>query len=409
MKKIFSIFALAIITAAGFTACNDDDNEWVDPNGDPLKVVSNDTQFGAAAATGSIVVEATDPVTVTSNDNGWVTTTVNGNTIEVAVEENRELDGRVATLTIKAGSKKTDVSIVQSGAIFKIDLDRIYRNVNTSYTVTTPVVANLPVTFATSSDWITANYDEEAGALTVKLTANTTKHMRSGYIEYSCGNNSGRIPVKQCVFSTDLVGDYRLNFTDPSDNGGYYIPAKVSGTQTNCKLEIPAYDISIPMTYSSTDFTFTLNAGQEIGTFNYKNVEHILGTLICQLTPGSTSYSYTWDTTIGLTGAIENGYLSSGDLVTLAQFKDNGSWSGKVPNALYIELFTKTPINKTNRALVYLFHMQDPYLLRVDVAAATANDAASASPKSLKSGDFSGARLIKSLEPKPCTNNMIAY
>lgn len=409
MKKIFSIFALAIITAAGFTACNDDDNEWVDPNGEPLKVISNETSFSAPASTGSIVVDTQDPVTVTSNDNGWVTTTVNGNTIEVAVEENRELDGRVATLTIKAGSKKTDVSIVQSGAIFKIDLDHIYRSSNSAYTTSAKVTANLPVTFAASSNWITATYDEEAGALTVKLTANTTKHMRQGYIEYTCGNASGRIPVKQCVFSTDLVGDYRLNFTDPSDNGGYYIPAKVSGTQTNCKLEIPAYDISIPMTYSSTDFTFTLTAGQEIGTFNYKNVDHILGTLICQLTPGSTSYSYTWDTKIGMTGAIENGYLSSGDLVTLAQFKDNGSWAGKVANALYIELFTKTPINQTNRAKVYLLHMQDPYLLRVDVAAPTANDAASASPKSLKSGDFSGARLIKSLEPKPCPNNMIAY
>lgn len=408
MKKIFSIFALAIITAAGFTACNDDDNEWVDPNGEPLKVISNETSFSAPASTGSIVVDTQDPVTVTSNDNGWVTTTVNGNTIEVAVTENLELDGRVATLTIKAGSKKTDVSIVQSGAIFKIEIDHIYQN-NTARTLTYPVVANLPVTFTASSDWITPSFDETTGVLSVKLTANTTKHMRQGYIEYTCGNSTGRIPVKQCVFSTDLVGDYQLNFTDPADNLGYYIPAKVSGTQSNCKLEIPAYDISIPMTYSSTDFTFTLTAGQEIGTFNYKNVEHILGTLICQLTPGSTSYSYTWDTKIGLTGAIENGYLSSGDLVTLAQFKDNGSWSGKVPNALYIELFTKTPINQTNRAKVYLFHMQNPYLLRVDVAAPTANDAASASPMSLKSSDFSGARLIKSLEPKPCTNNMIAY
>lgn len=408
MKKIFSILALAIFTAVAFTACSDDDNEWVDPNGDPLKVISNETCFQAAAATGTIVVDATEPVTVTSNDNGWVTTTVNGNTIEVAVTENLELDGRVATLTIKSGTKKTDVSIVQSGAIFKIEIDRIYQN-NTARTLTYPVVANLPVTFTASSDWIIPTYDEETGELSVKLTANTTKHMRSGYIEYSCGNNSGRIPVKQCVFSTDLVGDYELNFIDPDDNGGYYIPAKVSGTQTNCKLEIPAYDITIPMTYNASDFTFTLNAGQEVGTFNYKNTDYILGTLICQLTPGSTSYSYTWGTTVGMTSAIENGYLSSGALVTLAQFKDNGSWSGKVANALYIELFTKTPINGTNRAKIYLLHMQSPYLLRVDVAAPTANDAASASPMSLNSSDFSGSKLIKSLEPKPCTNNMIAY
>ena len=64
------------------------------------------------------MVDTTDPVTVTSSDQGWVTTAVSGNTISVSVTENTSLDGRSSTLTIKAGSKTAEISVIQSGLIF---------------------------------------------------------------------------------------------------------------------------------------------------------------------------------------------------------------------------------------------------------------------------------------------------
>lgn len=399
MKKIFSIFALAIITAAGFTACNDDDNEWVDPNGDPLKVISNDTQFQAAASTGSVVVDTQDPVTVTSNDNGWVTTTVNGNTIEVAVEENRELDGRVATLTIKAGSKKTDVSIVQSGAIFKIDLDHIYRSSNAAYTTTANVTANLPITFTTSGDWITATYDEGTGIVTIRLTANTTKHMRQGYVEYTCGNTTGRIPVKQCVFSTDIVGDYEFVFLNPSNNRYQYFAAKVAGTTSNCRIEIPALNFTIPVTYNTSTFTFTLAAGQQMGTYPIDGVDHIVATVLWDTNEGYL----TWDSSISISAEVQNGYLNNGDLVTIAQFEDNGSWSGYTVDALRLEAFTATPLSKNTR-VGSLANMVEPYLLRTDVAASTSTSATS----------VKGMKMTTNVQPaavklQPADNVKIAY
>lgn len=401
MKKIFSIFALAIITAAGFTACNDDDNEWVDPNGEPLKVISNETSFSAPASTGSIVVDTQDPVTVTSNDNGWVTTTVNGNTIEVAVEENRELDGRVATLTIKAGSKKTDVSIVQSGAIFKIDLDRIYRTVNTSYTVTTPVVANLPVTFTTSSDWITANYDEEAGALTVKLTANTTKHMRQGYIEYTCGNTTGRIPVKQCVFSTDIVGDYEFVFLNPSNNKYQYFAAKVAGTTSNCRIEIPALNFTIPVTYNTSTFTFSIAAGQQMGTYPLDGADCPVVTLMLDLNANSV----TWNSAVTMSAEVVNGYLSSGDLVTIAEFEDDGLWSGHTADGLCWGAFKTSTLSSANY-LGNLATMVNPYLLRTDVAASTSTSATSV--KGMKMNQTTNVQHA-AVKLQPADNVKIAY
>lgn len=373
MKKIFSILALAIFTAVAFTACNDDDNEWVDPNGDPLKVLSNETSFPAVASTGTIVVDATEPVTVTSNDNGWLTTTVNGNTIEVAVEENRKLDGRVATLTIKSGSKKTDVSVIQCGAIFKIDVTEINRN-NTATTLTYPIVANLPVTFAASDDWITPSFDEETSTLTVKLAANTTKHMRQGFIAYVCGESSGVIPVKQCVFSTDIVGTYQFLYTNPSNGGRYYVNAKITGTQSNCKLEIPADEVVIPITFNTTDFSITVNAGQQVGTFAYQGSDYLLGTILWDTNAGYL----TWSTAAGMTAAVQNGYLNDGSLVTLATFEDNGTWGAYTANALRIELFTGTPFGSATRAQLSLRNMVEPQLLRVDEEAPATTTATSA-------------------------------
>lgn len=401
MKKIFSILALAIFTAVAFTACNDDDNEWVDPNGEPLKVISNETSFSAPASTGTIVVDATEPVTVTSNDNGWVTTTVNGNTIEVAVTENTALDGRVATLTIKAGSKKTDVSVIQSGAIFKIDVTEITRN-NTAVTLTYPIVANLPVTFTASNDWITPSYDEETSTLTVKLTANTTKHMRQGYIEYVCGESTGRIPVKQCVFSTDVRGDYQFLYTNPSNGGRYYVNATITGTQSNCKLEIPADEVVIPITFNTADFSITIKAGQQVGTFAYQGTDYLLGTLVWDTTAGYL----TWGTSAGIKAAVENGYLNDGSLVTLATFKDDGGWGDYTANALRIELFTGTPFGSSTRAQLSLRNMVDPQLLRVDEEAPATTTATSA-----KGMMMTEAKAVLATAPavEPAGNVKIAY
>lgn len=401
MKKLFSIFALAIITAAGFTACNDDDNEWVDPNGEPLKVISNETSFSAPASTGSIVVDTQDPVTVTSNDNGWVTTTVNGNTIEVAVEENLELEGRVATLTIKAGSKKTDVSIVQSGAIFKIDLDHIYRSSNSAYTTSAKVTANLPVTFTTSSDWITATYNEEAGELTVKLTANTTKHMRQGYVEYTCGNASGRIPVKQCVFSTDLVGDYSLVFLDDEDNKYKAFAVKVAGTATNCRIEIPALNLTMPIKYNTSTFTFSVAGGQQMGTYQIGDVNYTVATLMLDNAKGRI----TWNTAVTMSAEVVNGYLSNGDLVTIAEFEDDGLWSGYTVDGLCWGAFKAATLNSTNYA-GNLVTMITPYLLRTDVAASTSTSTTSA--KGMKMSPTTNAQPA-AVKLQPADNVKIAY
>lgn len=362
MKKIFSILALALATAMTFTACDDDDTVIVDPTANALKVVSQTTSFGAAQSTGTIVVEASDPVTVTSNGGEWLTTSVSGNTVTVNAEQNNSLEGRTATLTLKAGGKTTDISVIQSGAIFIIDgLDNINVNDN-ARTLTYKVKSNLPVSFTPQDDFITTDYDAEDGTLTVSLTKNETGHMRSSAIIYTCGTINGVISVKQCDFAKDLAGDYRLLFTDPDDMKLYALAATLKKTGTNYTVEIPAYKFSVPVTFNTSDFSLTWAGGSYIGDYaTYKVVTTIY----------TIDGYYSWGATRSMTATFDNGFLSDGSRVTLAEFEDNGSYPGRVCNTLGFDAYRAIPASSTNH-VGYLLLMQDPYLMRVDEAPAAA-------------------------------------
>ena len=334
MKKIFSILALALATAMTFTACDDDDTVIVDPTANALKVVSQTTSFGAAQSTGTIVVEASDPVTVTSNGGEWLTTSVSGNTVTVNAEQNNSLEGRTATLTLNDNAR----------------------------TLTYKVKSNLPVSFTPQDDFITTDYDAEDGTLTVSLTKNETGHMRSSAIIYTCGTINGVISVKQCDFAKDLAGDYRLLFTDPDDMKLYALAATLKKTGTNYTVEIPAYKFSVPVTFNTSDFSLTWAGGSYIGDYaTYKVVTTIY----------TIDGYYSWGATRSMTATFDNGFLSDGSRVTLAEFEDNGSYPGRVCNTLGFDAYRAIPASSTNH-VGYLLLMQDPYLMRVDEAPAAA-------------------------------------
>lgn len=362
MKKIFSIMALALATAMTFTACDDDDTVVVDPTANALKVVSQTTSFGAAQSTGTIVVDATDPVSVTSNAGEWLTTSVSGNTVTVNAEQNNSLEGRTATLTIQAGAKKTDISVIQSGAIFVFGGPEAISVNDNARTLTYSVKANLPVSFTSEADFISTEYNAEEGTVTIKLTKNDTGHMRSSAIIYTCGTINGVIPVKQCDFAKDLAGDYQLVFTDPDDMKLYALAATLKKTGTNYTVEIPAYKFSVPVTFNTSDFSLNWAAGSYIGDYStYKVVTTIY----------TTDGYYSWGATRSMTATFDNGFLSNGSRVTLAEFEDNGSYPGRICNTLGFDAYRAIPASSTNH-VGYLLLMEDPYLVRVDEAPSAA-------------------------------------
>ena len=123
MKKFLNLIYAAALVLTLATGCSDDDKyEVVDPSANIVKIVSRETTLPASASQGKIVVEADAPVTVTSTADGWLTTTVNGNTILLDAEFNPSLESRSATLTIKSGTKESKVAVIQEGVIVDLDL-----------------------------------------------------------------------------------------------------------------------------------------------------------------------------------------------------------------------------------------------------------------------------------------------
>lgn len=362
MKKIFSILALALATAMTFTACDDDDNVIVDPTANALKVVSQTTSFGAAQSTGTIVVEASDPVTVTSNGGEWLTTSVSGNTVTVNAEQNNSLEGRTATLTLKAGGKTTDISVIQSGAIFIIDgIDNINVNDN-ARTLTYKVKSNLPVSFTSNDDFITINYDAETQTLTIKLAANNTGHIRNGSIQYTCGDITDEIAVAQCDFAKDLAGEYQLRYYNTSTGRLTYVPALLKKTGNNYSIDIANLSASIPVEYDSSKFTITMHAGQKVGTYKYQGKDYDMVTVAWDTTEGYL----TWAATMSVTAGFYTETLEDGTVATIAEFLDTGTWPGYTIDAMRVELFSGTPYSSTTRAKLMVTAFWEPYLVRFD-------------------------------------------
>lgn len=209
MKKIYQSILFAIIAAAGFTACSDYDAP--DTNiGHVVKVLSHETSFPASASTGSIKIEAAGPVSVTTSSQ-WLTASVDGNTINIAVEQNNSLNGRAATVNVKCGNATDEISVIQAGVIFKFDTDK-FSFESDATTLSYPIDANAPVEVSTDADWVKAEIVD--GVLQITTEANPTLDPRSATVIIKCGDSVYEIPVEQKELVFPLFKVKSLNISD---------------------------------------------------------------------------------------------------------------------------------------------------------------------------------------------------
>lgn len=115
MKKIYKSLFIAMIAAAGLTACSDYEAPDITTES-AITIVSRDTDFPASASTGSIKFKSNGPVTVTS-DKEWITASVEGDVINIAVEPNTAVEGRAGNIIVKSGDAMDEISVVQAGLI----------------------------------------------------------------------------------------------------------------------------------------------------------------------------------------------------------------------------------------------------------------------------------------------------
>lgn len=371
MKKIYKVLLTALIATGSLASCSDYDAPEVN-NESAVKIISHETSFQAAPSQGTVVVESASPVTVTCDGN-WVTTSVNGNTINVSVTQNSSIDGRSAMLKLTNSEGTTQLAVIQSGIVIQLEGGNTKTYNDNARTVTFNLKTNVPMEISSDVNWITPTMED--GVITAELAANNAGYVRTGHIIISTEGYEDTIAITQGDFTKDIAGTYLLLFIDPDDGKTYYLASSVRRSGSSYSIDLPSLGLSIPVTYSSADLTLTMAGGAYMGDYGPYKVHTVFW---------DTNLGYiTWSSSVSMTTTpweyVEEEDASGPYGTISAQFVDNGSWSGYTPDALILEAFNATPATSTGR-LGDLISLIYPTLYRdFDIetpAAAQANAAA---------------------------------
>ena len=223
MKKTYRSILFALIAAAGFTACSDYEAPDITTES-AITITGHETSFPASASTGSITFEAKGPVTVTAN-NEWITATVDGNRIDIAVDQNNALTGRTGTIIVKCGNATDEISIIQSGIIFKFaDVSEIDIE-SKAWTNSYEANASIPMSVTSDSEWLKASLTD--GILTIEADRNTKLQARTGIVTISVGNLTYDITVNQGPLIFPLVKVTGISQNDDAKTYTYDFPSDI--------------------------------------------------------------------------------------------------------------------------------------------------------------------------------------
>lgn len=195
MKKYMYMILAAAFTV--FASC--ENYETAAPEEAPvLSVTSNSALFPADGGTGTIVVDATGNVTAAA-DKSWLAVSVDGNTVTLTAEENKALESRYATVTVKAGEAEAKVVAQQLGyQSVTIDLDDIVLDSN-NHTYRFPYSYSGNVYLTSTVSWLSATTVEDASgkAIEINVEENREGKTRYGEIVWKVGMEEGVINVTQ--------------------------------------------------------------------------------------------------------------------------------------------------------------------------------------------------------------------
>lgn len=457
-----------MIAAAGLTACSDYEAPDITTES-AITIVSRDTDFPASASTGSIKFKSNGPVTVTS-DKEWITASVDGDVINIAVEPNTAVEGRAGNIIVKSGDAMDEISVVQAGLIFKhdeigtIDIEAdawsheykadatlpveissdaewlkgsinegvltISADRNTKLqprsgvltlkvgdltdeitvnqgpltfpllkvsaikqnddakTYTYEFPSDVEVKFHSNATWIHGSFENEI--VTITVDANNDGHIRSGDLSYSLEGAAGTISVEQYQFDKDIAGEYMFAYTNSTTGKLNYFNSILTGTESDCSIDIPALGFSIPVTYDDETASIKIIAGSYIGDYSsYK----------AHITLWDTEKGYlSYHNSVSMDAYFEYYVEEDGTGITDATFEDNGSFSGYKVSAIRFEAFTSMTLSSDTR-VGSLLSMIDPFLMRIHSAPATATQTAKRQNKTSKLSTNAVPAGLSSLSP----------
>lgn len=353
MKKIINII-MASALVVGFSACSDDTDNPYDHEA-TLSVVSSSLDFTATAGSGEVVVNSTDGDISTKLSSSWATASVSGSTVNVNVTENEAAEGRSAILTIYNNSDSVNVTVHQQGLIFRLDVSSITVGDEDS-TYVYEVTTNVSPTITTSADWISASLSD--GEFSVTTSANSTGHLRNGYIYYTAGSTTDSIKVTQYSLENDILGSGWYLYGLGTDGEATALSATIEQTDSGLNVTLPDLDMIIPVTLDADNASLTFYGGQRMGTFDYSGTTLYIYTCLWDTSAGYI----TWSTACGMVGSFE---YDDEDQMTILEFEDDGSWGSYQATALRFEAFLTDVASSSNgNRLGSIFAIIGPTLLK---------------------------------------------
>lgn len=319
-------YLLAALVVAGFTACSED-KDWGIENESLIQVIKSDVLFQAAAGTGTVVFNASEAVTV-ETDCSWCTATINGNTVNVSVTENGNLEGRTSQLILRCGSDSVHVMVQQTGLVFQLSAgSEIATNSDEAHSLTYEMSANVPLTFEPDGDWFNVTSDGEQ--LIINFKENTTGHARIGILKYSSETFSGSLKVTQYDFDKDIAGPCYLTFYTQA---GKFQAMNAVLSETG--LTLPDYGWTIPVTFEPEKVRFVMYNAREMGEFEGNNVYNIV----------EGSGYYTWSATVYMLFPLDYDAESG---ITFFDMQDTGTWSRPI-DFMSFRVFNGAPSSATS-------------------------------------------------------------
>ena len=213
MKKILCLIVL-LAGVTMFTSCGKDDATYTAiPK---LDVSKAEVLFESNGGTGSITINTSSPVTATT-ESTWLTVSANGNVVTATAPVNGSLDGRSATIIIKAGDAQAIVTATQKGSVYGINGGLEYELSDTAQAkVSIPVVQSAGVTVASLADWLTASFNSETSTIEVVATSNDIEEPRIGYVAFQTGNVKDTLEIAQAGLLFNLE---KLSIAVPNEGG----------------------------------------------------------------------------------------------------------------------------------------------------------------------------------------------
>lgn len=346
MKKSFYYILSVLVCAVAFVACDDDTtNPYAHTS--EISVVESDVYFPAKASTGTITFDAEGAVSAKTKVD-WCTATVSGNSVNVSVTNNSSVQNRSTTVTLYCGNDSTNVPVTQAGVLIAV-------GAGTSITVESDAAQSLSYSFSTNADvnftsmpdWVTVRTTSDS--IYVNMTANTTGHLRSGYIHYTASGLADSIRVFQAEPS-DIEGSYYFAGTSASSGNLTYLMANLSYDDGYLTISFPSMGWTMDVEFDpSVPYYFDLPAGTYLGTYG----NYYMGIVLWDTVQGYLTWSSS--RTYRCTFYYDEEYET-----TMAEFEDNGSWSGYEVSCIRFEAFSSKTFSSTARqgsvlSLIYPF------------------------------------------------------